>query len=44
MRSTVYSSRIAIDELPAFSKKLEEQNVEIYADQKSFKTMAKIYP
>jgi glutamate-5-semialdehyde dehydrogenase len=38
----IHESRL--DELPAFSKKLEEQNVEIYADQKSFSKLAGIYP
>ena len=38
----IHESRLA--ELPAFSKRLEEQNVEIYADQKSFSHLAGIYP
>ncbi len=38
----IHESRL--DELPAFSKRLEEQNVEIYADQKSFSQLAGIYP
>jgi glutamate-5-semialdehyde dehydrogenase len=38
----IHESRLA--ELPAFSKRLEEQNVEIYADQKSFSQLAGIYP
>jgi glutamate-5-semialdehyde dehydrogenase len=38
----IHESRL--DELPVFSKKLEEQNVEIYADQKSFSKLAGIYP
>ena len=38
----IHESRL--DELPEFSKRLEEQNVEIYADQKSFSKLAGIYP
>lgn len=38
----IHESRL--DELPVFSKRLEEQNVEIYADQKSFSQLAGIYP
>jgi glutamate-5-semialdehyde dehydrogenase len=38
----IHESRL--DELPVFSKKLEEQSVEIYADQKSFSKLAGIYP
>ncbi|HSO87433.1 MAG TPA: glutamate-5-semialdehyde dehydrogenase [Draconibacterium sp.] len=38
----IHESRLA--ELPVFSKRMEEQNVEIYADQKSFSHLAGIYP
>lgn len=38
----VHESRLT--DLPVFTKKLSEANVEIYADEKSFKTIQKIYP
>lgn len=38
----IHESRI--DELPAFSKKLSEEKVVIYADEKSFKKIENIYP
>jgi glutamate-5-semialdehyde dehydrogenase len=38
----VHESRLT--DLPVFTKKLSEANVVIYADEKSFKTIQKIYP
>ena len=38
----VHESRLT--DLPVFTKKLSEANVVIYADEKSFKTIRKIYP
>ncbi len=33
-----------LDELPGFAKRLEEENVLIYADEKSFEKLAGVYP
>jgi len=33
-----------MDELPAFAKRLSEENVVIYADEKSFKKIENVYP
>ena len=38
----IHESRI--DELPAFVKRLSEENVVIYADEKSFKKIETVYP
>lgn len=38
----IHESRL--DELPAFAKKLAEENVLIYADEKSFEKLAGVYP
>lgn len=38
----IHESRL--DELPAFAKRLEEENVLIYADEKAFEKLAGVYP
>jgi len=38
----IHESRM--DELPAFAKRLSEENVVIYADEKSFKKIENVYP